>query len=341
MPQETKNILKQIWSKETALKENLLKSDVAESMFKSLIEYVDKTLPEDSMSGLRYRKLKTDKNFKTWWTASNGYPAGNPWDKIKPILDLLEQYEAEKTIKERLETEGLFVETRSRGEDQTILVGKRDGSGEKAHIVIDGKTAEIRVEDTRKEPTDVLAKIETILTLPNGNKKIRTTREVIEEISPAKMCVIEIETNRISVGSPIKLKEGVSGSFMVTIPFLIRNYSNDKIHVRDVSVDLNLPNGYKAPSRFNFDLRENTAVNARDVFSGVVQFSTSIVGDEGGASDGNPVWVENKKQILDNIANAKIILQFKVECVGVSIMEKINEIIDLTAIVLPQIWDQK
>ena len=96
-------------------------------------------------------------------------------------MEILQQHEAEKTIKHRLETEGLFVESRSQGDDQHLLIGAKDGSGDKAHIVIDGKTGEIRVEDNQKEPTDLTARIETFLTLPSG-KRIKTTREAIEEI---------------------------------------------------------------------------------------------------------------------------------------------------------------
>jgi hypothetical protein len=90
--------------------------------------------------------------------------------------------EVVKTIKSRLKTEDLFVESRSQGEDQHLLIGKRDGTAEKAHLVVDGKTGEIRVEDNQQEPTDLIQKIESILTLKSG-KKIRTTRESVEEMA--------------------------------------------------------------------------------------------------------------------------------------------------------------
>jgi hypothetical protein len=87
--------------------------------------------------------------------------------------------EVVKTIKSRLKTEDLFVETRSQGEDQHLLIGKRDGTPEKAHVIIDGITAEIRIEDNQKEPTDLIHKIESVLTLKDG-RQIRTTREAME-----------------------------------------------------------------------------------------------------------------------------------------------------------------
>lgn len=175
------NTIKEVWRKEQALKENLLLTEEAQAIQKSLIDHLEKLLPKDSIPGLRFRKLLTDRRLQSWWTNSNGYPTDNPWAKVQPLLDILQQHEAEKTIKHRLETEGLFVESRSQGEDQHLLIGEKDGSGEKAHIIIDGKTGEIRVEDNQKEPTELIARIETFLTLSSG-KKIRTTREAIEEI---------------------------------------------------------------------------------------------------------------------------------------------------------------
>jgi len=175
------NVIKEIWRKEQALKENLLLTAEAQAIQESLLAHLEKLLPKDSVPGLRFRKLRAERRFQTWWTNSNGYPTDNPWTKIEPFLEILQQHEAEKTIKHRLETEGLFVESRSQGEDQHLLIGERNGSGDKAHIIIDGKTGEIRVEDNQKEPTELTARIETFLTLPSG-KKIRTTREAIEEI---------------------------------------------------------------------------------------------------------------------------------------------------------------
>lgn len=176
-----KEVLRNIWSKELALKENLLTTQEAKIIQESLINHLENVLPNNSIPGLRFRKLFINKQHQKWWSDINGFPVDNSWNKIQPFLDLLQQHEAEKTIKKRLETEGLFVESRSQGEDQHLLIGEKDGTANKAHIVIDGKSGEIRVEDNRQEPTKILPRIETILTLPSG-KKIKTTREAIEEI---------------------------------------------------------------------------------------------------------------------------------------------------------------
>jgi hypothetical protein len=174
-----KNILKEIWSKEEALKENLLTTEEAQALYQGLIEHLKEVLSPNSLPGLRFRKLQSNKQ-KTWLSTESGYPCFCTWPQFQPYLDLLAQHEAEKTIKSRMETEGLFVESRSQGEDQHLLIGKKDDTPEKAHIIIDGKTGEIRIEDNQQEPIELLRRIETILTLPNG-KKIRTSREAVEE----------------------------------------------------------------------------------------------------------------------------------------------------------------
>ena len=174
-------VLKKIWRKEAALKENLLPTTEVEKLHKSLILHLENIFIGDSLPSLRFKKIKAGKPV-TWWSSETGYPLNNPWGKFQPFLDLLEQHEAERTIKNRLKTEGFFIESRSQGEDQHLLIGKRDGTSEKAHIIIDGKSGEIRIEDNQQEPTELVAHIETILTLQNG-KRIRTTREAIKEIS--------------------------------------------------------------------------------------------------------------------------------------------------------------
>ncbi len=176
-----KQILKLIWSKKQALEENLLKTDEAEQVQKSLWDFLDKNMSSDSIVGLRYRKLRESKRW-TWWSDIKGYPSGDPWNNmIEPFLKILEQYLAEKTIKKRFSDDEFFIESRSQGEDEHILIGKRDGSEKKAHIVIDSITGEIRVEKKDQVPKEVVSKIETVLTLLNG-KKVKSTREILEEL---------------------------------------------------------------------------------------------------------------------------------------------------------------
>ena len=144
------------------------------------MSYLDKVLLPGSMPYLRYNKIKAEQKI-TWWKNEAGYPVKSPWDKFQVYLDILQQHEAEKTVKHRLEVDGLFVESRSQGEDLHLLVGKQDGGGNKAHVIIGSSSGEIRIEKGQLEPTDLVDRIEAIFTLPSG-KKIKTTREAIEEI---------------------------------------------------------------------------------------------------------------------------------------------------------------
>lgn len=176
------SIVRRVLNQERALKGNLLTSVEVKGLYEGFKAYCDTVLTGDGLPALRYRK-----NFSlgTVWVDQRGYPISSAWPKFEVLLGLLAQHEAERTIKRKLKTDGLFVESRSRGEDQHLLIGRRDGSGEKAHIVIDGKTAEIRVEDNRLAPEEVVHRIETILTLADG-RKVRTTRELLEEIEEEK-----------------------------------------------------------------------------------------------------------------------------------------------------------
>lgn len=63
--------------------------------------------------------------------------------------------------------------------DIHILVGKRDGTGSKVHVVIDGKTAEIRVEDNQMAPEDLIKSIQSTLTLNDG-RIVRFSRDILE-----------------------------------------------------------------------------------------------------------------------------------------------------------------
>ena len=177
-----KEVLKKIWQKEEAIKENLLKMPEPQDLWDELLKMLD-TLPSNSVHFLRYQKLKS--KMWTWYTDLRGYPSGNPWKEMfEPFLVIFEQYQAEKTLKNRFESEDLFIELRVQGQDgdQHILVGEKNGDGNKAHVIVDGKTAEIRIEDNgHQAPEELMNKIETILTLRNGSK-IRTTREAIGKL---------------------------------------------------------------------------------------------------------------------------------------------------------------
>jgi hypothetical protein len=177
---EAREILLDFSRKEKMIKEDLLKTSELRSIQDSIISFLDKNLNDESITWFRYRKIKSDKSLKSWWSGKEGFPFGDPLLKIGPLLGILEQYLTEKTIKRRLKTEGFFIESRIDGEDQHLLVGKRDGTQKKAHIIIDGKTAEIRVEASEKhlDPVELGVGIRTIMTLSSG-EVIESTRDIL------------------------------------------------------------------------------------------------------------------------------------------------------------------
>ena len=73
-----------------------------------------------------------------------------------------------KTKKTRHASDRYWIEARDQGEDLHILIGRRDGSGAKAHFIVDGQTAEIRVESQRSIPEELIRSIESTLALRDG-----------------------------------------------------------------------------------------------------------------------------------------------------------------------------
>lgn len=174
-------LYKLIKSREQAIKEQVLPTAKLEQLQSKIEDFLDQNLKEDdnNLLYLHYKKFKTPGGKpRTLWSTENGYPVGGQ-EWIKPWVDFFEQYLGEKTIKRRLKTDEYWLESRLDGEDEHILIGRRDENGKKAHIIIDGKSAEIRVEDKSKSSEELTRHIETRLTLPNG-KKVRTTREAVE-----------------------------------------------------------------------------------------------------------------------------------------------------------------
>lgn len=139
---------------------------------------------DDEILLLKFKKLKNGWTTKLKSGFHNSLTVKSklePWKNfINEILNYINT--STKTFKNRLEAEGLFIESRSKeGDDIHLIIGKKDGNPDKAHAVVDEKTGEIRVEDNQLEPLELVQKIESVITLPTG-KKVRITRESIEEI---------------------------------------------------------------------------------------------------------------------------------------------------------------
>lgn len=175
------NITKKIKSNYKALRENLLETTEVKEIKEPIKEFLDNSLDNDSLLGLRYRKFKKEKRGETLWSDSNGYPSDG-FGYIKPWIDFFEKYITQKTIKERLDKNDLWFESRTQGDELHILTGKKDDKGEKVHLVIDEVSGEIRVDNKDQAPSEILKSIEAILTTKDG-QKIKTTMDFFESIN--------------------------------------------------------------------------------------------------------------------------------------------------------------
>jgi len=127
---------------------------------------------------------------QTIWSKEtrDGFVASDESSQLQPWIDLFENYLGQNKIKRRLKNEGLWVQSSIQGEDEHLFIGKRDGSKDKVHMVIDGGTGEVRIDPKDQSPHDLVDKIETILTTKTG-EKIRSTRTSLEFLEEADIAI--------------------------------------------------------------------------------------------------------------------------------------------------------
>jgi len=178
---DEQEIIKLINSKREAIEENLIPSSQLQEIKEKIKEFLDEKLTGESILDLRYKKFKSSGEKTLWSDVEGGYPINRLecllW--ISPWIDFFEKYIAEKTIKQRLENENLWVEARTKGNELHLLAGEKDKNG-KIHVVIDEITSEIRIDKKNQAPNGLLKKIDAILTTKKG-KKIITTMQFLEE----------------------------------------------------------------------------------------------------------------------------------------------------------------
>lgn len=171
-------IIKLIKSKSKAIGENLFLS-IELTEIKGKIEvFLDQNLKGDNLLSLRYRKFKLSSRSRGLYSDMNGFPSnGQEW--IRPYINFFEQYIAEKKIINRLEDENLWVESRSQGIEQHLLIGNKQSNGQKVHLIL-GETGEIRIDKKDQPPVELLKKVESVLTIPNG-RIVKSTLEFFKE----------------------------------------------------------------------------------------------------------------------------------------------------------------
>ena len=146
----------------------------------AIVQFLDENLPKGSLNFLSFQKLKAEMKPHILWSDEQGYPR-NGIAFIMPWINFFEQQLSEKTIKRRLENGQLWIEARIQSEDEHIFVGDKRDRSSKVHLIIDGKTGEIRIDPKDQSPQDLLIHVETILTTRDG-QRIRSTRSALEFI---------------------------------------------------------------------------------------------------------------------------------------------------------------
>ena len=174
-----RDIIKLIKSKSQAINENLLLSTELSEIKKKIEQFLDQNLKVNGLISLRYRKFKLSDKPRTLWSDGGGFPAGSGKDWIKPYLDFFEKYITEKKIINRLEDENLWVESRTQGNEQHLLVGDKQGNAEKVHLIF-GETGEIRIDKKDIPPNEIFRKVESVLTKLDGSI-VKSTLEFFKE----------------------------------------------------------------------------------------------------------------------------------------------------------------
>lgn len=172
------DIIKLIKSNSQAIKENLLLSDELSKIKDILESFLDKKLTNKDLLSLRYRKFKSTNKSRTLYSDTNGYATESEY-WIGPYIKFFENYITEKKIINKLEDESLWVESRTQGNEQHILIGEKKNKGEKAHLIL-GETGEIRIDKKDQNPSELLKKVEAVLTKPNG-EIVKSTLEFFNE----------------------------------------------------------------------------------------------------------------------------------------------------------------
>ncbi|MBU6500810.1 MAG: hypothetical protein KGJ89_01675 [Patescibacteria group bacterium] len=171
-------IIKLIKSKSQAVAENLLLTPELTKIKEQIEKFLDQNLKGDGLLSLRYRKFKLPNKQRTLWSDTSGFPIGGEnW--IKPYIDFFEQYITEKKIVNRLEDEKLWVESRTRGNEQHLLIGDKQNDGQKVHLVF-GETGEIRIDKKDQPPAEVFRKVESVLTKSDGDT-VKSTLEFFRD----------------------------------------------------------------------------------------------------------------------------------------------------------------
>lgn len=120
----------------------------------------------------------------TVWSmqSKDGFVPANEAKQLDPWMALLEEHNEARKIKAELSSEKVHVQSVVDGDDQHIFITEK-GSSEHTHLILDGNTGEIRIDEKDKTPHDLVKSIEAKLALKTG-ETIQVTKTSLSFVEP-------------------------------------------------------------------------------------------------------------------------------------------------------------
>ena len=120
----------------------------------------------------------------TIWTGEtkDGFVSPSESKQLDPWIALLEEYKDARKVKSDLSSDNVHIQSIVDGEDQHVFITEK-GSGEHAHLIIDGGTGEIRIDPKDKSPHDIIKSVKATLELKTG-ETVQITKTALSFTEP-------------------------------------------------------------------------------------------------------------------------------------------------------------
>lgn len=130
-------------------------------------------------------KRKAEKqSLQTVWTSAQrgGFLPAREASELDGWVGLLQEFIDARKIKSELSSEKINIQSVVDGEDQHIFITEK-GSGEHAHLIIDGGTGEIRIDPKDKAPQDLIKSVQATLQFKTG-ESVQITKTAMNFVEP-------------------------------------------------------------------------------------------------------------------------------------------------------------
>jgi len=121
-------------------------------------------------------KLKSQLSFKNVRKSTPFIPR-EEIGSLNKWAALLEEYKNQRKVKSELSSDKIHIQSTVDGEDQHIFISEK-GSGEHAHLIVDGGTGEIRIDSEDKKPHGLIKTIQVQMELNTGERVLITQSSI-------------------------------------------------------------------------------------------------------------------------------------------------------------------